>query len=186
MQYAGHVDPFQLVKAEIDSVSERLRRGVMSGIPVLERAAEYFFKARPALPAKLLSACKAVDGTRRGCCFPQPCMEARCGASGDLLLKAYVTQCGSLRLSGVSKHPGVTAVQQPDGGGARACAAGRGGQAPAADHAAAAGVGAVERGAAGRLLPVGGFAACQHPPGAPAAAWHAACHPQPLLAGCWL
>ena len=46
MRYAERVDPFTLVKAEIDSVSERLRRGILSGIPVLERAAEYFFKVR--------------------------------------------------------------------------------------------------------------------------------------------
>ncbi|KAK9825677.1 hypothetical protein WJX81_001890 [Elliptochloris bilobata] len=44
VRYAERVDPFLLVKAEIDSVSERLRRGILSGIPVLERAAEYFFK----------------------------------------------------------------------------------------------------------------------------------------------
>ena len=46
MRHAERVDPFTLVKAEIDSVSERLRRGILSGIPVLERAAEYFFKVR--------------------------------------------------------------------------------------------------------------------------------------------
>ena len=44
VRHAERVDPFSLVKAEIDSVSERLRRGILSGIPVLERAAEYFFK----------------------------------------------------------------------------------------------------------------------------------------------
>ena len=49
MRHAERVDPFSLVKAEIDSVSERLRRGILSGIPVLERAAEYFFKARLAV-----------------------------------------------------------------------------------------------------------------------------------------
>ena len=46
VRHAERVDPFTLVKAEIDSVSERLRRGILSGIPVLERAAEYFFKVR--------------------------------------------------------------------------------------------------------------------------------------------
>ena len=49
VRHAERVDPFSLVKAEIDSVSERLRRGILSGIPVLERAAEYFFKARLAM-----------------------------------------------------------------------------------------------------------------------------------------
>lgn len=39
------VDPFSLVRAEIDSVSERLRRCIVTEIPTLERAAEYFFRA---------------------------------------------------------------------------------------------------------------------------------------------
>ncbi|KAK9808792.1 hypothetical protein WJX72_003759 [[Myrmecia] bisecta] len=38
------VDPFSLVREEIETVSERLRRSIMSDIPALERAAEYFFK----------------------------------------------------------------------------------------------------------------------------------------------
>jgi len=150
VQYAGHVDPFQLVKAEIDSVSERLRRGVMSGIPVLERAAEYFFKARPALLAKLLTPCKLGVGRRRGCYFPQPRMDAHRAVSGDLLLQASDTLLKPALI--VARHqqaPRRRSLPTADSGGARARAAWRGGQAPAADHAAAAGVGAVERGAAG-------------------------------------
>ena len=54
VRHAERVDPFTLVKAEIDSVSERLRRGILSGIPVLERAAEYFFKVRRWAPVKQL------------------------------------------------------------------------------------------------------------------------------------
>ena len=39
------MDPFQLVKEELDSVSERLRRSIFTGIPTLRSAAQYFFKA---------------------------------------------------------------------------------------------------------------------------------------------
>ncbi|KAK9915863.1 hypothetical protein WJX75_005387 [Coccomyxa subellipsoidea] len=43
--YRGQpVDPFSLVKEEIESVSERLRRSIFTGIPTLRSAAEYFFK----------------------------------------------------------------------------------------------------------------------------------------------
>ena len=42
---AARPDPFSLVREEIDGVSERLRRCVVSEIPALERAAEYFFRA---------------------------------------------------------------------------------------------------------------------------------------------
>ena len=38
------LDPFSLVADEISSVSERLRRTIMSDIPVLSKAAEYFFQ----------------------------------------------------------------------------------------------------------------------------------------------
>lgn len=38
------MDPFSLVKEEIESVSERLRRSIFTGIPTLRSAAEYFFK----------------------------------------------------------------------------------------------------------------------------------------------
>ncbi len=41
------VDPFSLVKEEIDTVSERLRRSIFTGIPTLRSAAEYFFKVSP-------------------------------------------------------------------------------------------------------------------------------------------
>lgn len=39
------VDPFGLVKLEIESVSDRLRRCIVTDIPVLEKAAEYFFQS---------------------------------------------------------------------------------------------------------------------------------------------
>lgn len=42
---SSSIDPFSLVRLEIDSVSERLRRCIVSEIPTLERAAEYFFRA---------------------------------------------------------------------------------------------------------------------------------------------
>ena len=45
------MDPFQLVKEELDSVSERLRRSIFTGIPTLRSAAQYFFKARRCNPA---------------------------------------------------------------------------------------------------------------------------------------
>lgn len=40
----NHPDPFLLVRQEIDSVSNRLRRCIMTDIPMLEKAAEYFFQ----------------------------------------------------------------------------------------------------------------------------------------------
>lgn len=39
------VDPFGLVAEELKSVSERLRRTILTDIPILSTAAEYFFKA---------------------------------------------------------------------------------------------------------------------------------------------
>jgi len=39
------LDPFSLVRSEIESVSERLRRCIITEIPTLEQAAEYFFRA---------------------------------------------------------------------------------------------------------------------------------------------
>ena len=38
------LDPFSLVAKELESVSERLRRTILTEIPVLSTAAEYFFK----------------------------------------------------------------------------------------------------------------------------------------------
>lgn len=38
-------DPFSLVRDEIEAVSERLRRSILTDIPSLEKAAEYFFRA---------------------------------------------------------------------------------------------------------------------------------------------
>lgn len=42
----GHAapDPFALVAEELKSVSERLRRTILTDIPILSTAAEYFFK----------------------------------------------------------------------------------------------------------------------------------------------
>lgn len=37
-------DPFSLVREEIESVTERVRRCIVSDIPVLEKASEYFFR----------------------------------------------------------------------------------------------------------------------------------------------
>ena len=58
LQSFGPVDPFQLVKEEIDSVSERLRRSIFTGIPTLRSAAQYFFKV-----------CLAGSHGTTGCCF---------------------------------------------------------------------------------------------------------------------
>eukprot|EP00887_Chlorella_sp_A99_P002303 scaffold10.g2303.t1 len=41
----GRPDPFSLVRAEIECVTERMRRDLFTDIPALERAAEYFFRA---------------------------------------------------------------------------------------------------------------------------------------------
>lgn len=41
----NEIDPFAMVRHEIDSVSSRLRRCILTDIPVLERAAEYFFQS---------------------------------------------------------------------------------------------------------------------------------------------
>ncbi len=38
------MDPFSIVQAEVDAISERLRRSVASSIPALNTAAEYFFR----------------------------------------------------------------------------------------------------------------------------------------------
>ena len=48
MDVEAAIDPFGLVKQEIESISERLRRSIICDIPSLERAAEYFFQVRPA------------------------------------------------------------------------------------------------------------------------------------------
>ena len=48
------LDPFALVADELESVSERLRRTILTEIPVLSSAAEYFFK--------VLNACSAAGG----------------------------------------------------------------------------------------------------------------------------
>ena len=43
----GPIDPFAIAEPEIDSISERLRRSLLTDIPALGRAAEYFFQACP-------------------------------------------------------------------------------------------------------------------------------------------
>lgn len=40
----GPIDPFAIAEAEIDSISERLRQSLLTDIPALGRAAEYFFQ----------------------------------------------------------------------------------------------------------------------------------------------
>lgn len=40
----GRVDPFAIAEPELESVSERLRRSLLTDIPALGRAAEYFFQ----------------------------------------------------------------------------------------------------------------------------------------------
>ena len=40
----GPVDPFAIAEAEIDSISERLRQSLLTDIPALGKAAEYFFQ----------------------------------------------------------------------------------------------------------------------------------------------
>ena len=41
----GPVDPFAIAEPEIDSISERLRSSLLTDIPALGKAAEYFFQA---------------------------------------------------------------------------------------------------------------------------------------------
>lgn len=38
------LDPFSLVKHELENVTERLRRSIFTDIPVLSKAASYFFQ----------------------------------------------------------------------------------------------------------------------------------------------
>ena len=71
MQSFGPVDPFQLVKEEIDSVSERLRRSIFTGIPTLRSAAQYFFKANCPPKPCIQSHDTALVSTRVGSCLQQ-------------------------------------------------------------------------------------------------------------------
>ncbi|CAD7699733.1 unnamed protein product [Ostreobium quekettii] len=64
---ADPTDPFVLVRGEIDAVSERIRRDVVSEIPALARAAEYFLRVgaegkrvRPSMLLLLSSALSPV------------------------------------------------------------------------------------------------------------------------------
>ena len=43
-------DPFALVKGELENVSERLRRSILTDIPVLGKAASYFFQVQSTAP----------------------------------------------------------------------------------------------------------------------------------------
>jgi hypothetical protein len=40
----GPIDPFAIAEPEIDSISERLRQSLLTDIPALGKAAEYFFQ----------------------------------------------------------------------------------------------------------------------------------------------
>lgn len=78
------MDPFELVAAEISSVSERLRRTILTDIPVLSKAAEYFFKVRaPAWraaagrPHALWHACGALPSSARQRPTPRCCEPVR-------------------------------------------------------------------------------------------------------------
>lgn len=42
----GPIDPFAIAEPEIDSISERLRQSLLTDIPALGKAAEYFFQVR--------------------------------------------------------------------------------------------------------------------------------------------
>ena len=46
MSKQGPLDPFAIAEPELESVSERLRRSLLTDIPALGRAAEYFFQVR--------------------------------------------------------------------------------------------------------------------------------------------
>lgn len=52
------LDPFALVAEELESVSERLRRTILTEIPVLSSAAEYFFKV---LDSCLAAGCNGLS-----------------------------------------------------------------------------------------------------------------------------
>lgn len=52
MADASKIDPFSLVHREVQTVSERLRKSVLSSVPALATAAEYFF--RPGVEGKRL------------------------------------------------------------------------------------------------------------------------------------
>lgn len=63
----GPIDPFAIAEPEIDSISERLRRSLLTDIPALGRAAEYFFqigaegkRLRPTMLVLMASAFSAV------------------------------------------------------------------------------------------------------------------------------
>ncbi|KAL3144239.1 hypothetical protein ABBQ32_004017 [Trebouxia sp. C0010 RCD-2024] len=63
----GPIDPFAIAEAEIDSISERLRQSLLTDIPALGRAAEYFFqigaegkRLRPTMLVLMASAFSAV------------------------------------------------------------------------------------------------------------------------------
>ena len=47
------LDPFSLVKHELENVTERLRRSIFTDIPVLSKAASYFFQVRSQFQMRL-------------------------------------------------------------------------------------------------------------------------------------
>ncbi|DBA66003.1 TPA: hypothetical protein ACH3X2_003014 [Trebouxia sp. C0005] len=63
----GPIDPFAIAEPEIDSISERLRQSLLTDIPALGKAAEYFFqiggegkRLRPTMLVLMASAFSAV------------------------------------------------------------------------------------------------------------------------------
>jgi len=53
----GPIDPFAIAEPEIDSISERLRQSLLTDIPALGKAAEYFFQVYSHPLDKCLSNC---------------------------------------------------------------------------------------------------------------------------------
>lgn len=83
---APTLDPFALVHAELESVSERLRRSVFTEIPALSTAAEYFFKlgaeGKRLRPTMLLLMASALSAASPSASLlqvpPQPLCEMLC------------------------------------------------------------------------------------------------------------
>lgn len=57
-------DPFAIVKDELETVSERLRRSVLTEVPVLSRAASYFFQVSAACSPRTV----LIAWLGYGCC----------------------------------------------------------------------------------------------------------------------
>ena len=67
------LDPFALVADELESVSERLRRTILTEIPVLSSAAEYFFKVLDACPSSGGKDQQARTRQARSCLLCRSC-----------------------------------------------------------------------------------------------------------------